>query len=230
VLKTVLTLISQKTMPENPENNEPVRKLQKGRMGTHIVHFPSIKNGRSVVCESRMEADFLVILEFDPNIVSYRAQPERIELVVNGAVITYVPDFLSTDFKQQKKYWEIKSDSRRMDTSTMERLNAARDLLISRGDEYEIAWESEIRATPRLSVLQVLYRAAHTATPVSMDYLRETLSGFNGEATYGQLRKLEVPPSIAAIGRMALGGSLKVSMDQPFGLETILSLIGGQHE
>ena len=70
--------------PYNPAEDDLARIIKKGRMGVHIVYFPSIKNSRVVVCESKLEAEFCQWLEFDPDIVSYSPQP----ITITGGFLT----------------------------------------------------------------------------------------------------------------------------------------------
>ena len=45
-----------------------------------VGRFPSLKCGRTIHWESQLERDFVLRLEFDEGVVSYREQPETIEV------------------------------------------------------------------------------------------------------------------------------------------------------
>ena len=44
--------------------------------------------------ESQIERDFIYLLEFDSEVLSYQEQPLRIQYVRDGRVHKYTPDFL----------------------------------------------------------------------------------------------------------------------------------------
>ena len=57
-------------------------------------YFYSVKNKRNIDFESQLEKKFYLSFEFNDEIESYQEQPVKIESILNGRKITYVPDCL----------------------------------------------------------------------------------------------------------------------------------------
>jgi hypothetical protein len=69
-----------------PSNRGGVRK--------NIGKTPSLKAGRPVWWESLLERDYIVLLEFDPDVITFVEQPFRVRYSFEGRVRHYTPDFL----------------------------------------------------------------------------------------------------------------------------------------
>ncbi len=74
----------------------PVRKIPKNyRSVTGLV--ASELNAKQTAFESTLERDFMLLVEFDPDVLSYEEQPVRIDyLSVDGQTRHYTPDILVT--------------------------------------------------------------------------------------------------------------------------------------
>ena len=57
-------------------------------------YFYSVKNKRNIDFESQLEKKFYLMFEFDDEIESYQEQPVKVETLLNGRKITYIPDCL----------------------------------------------------------------------------------------------------------------------------------------
>ena len=57
-------------------------------------YFYSVKNKRNIDFESQLEKKFYLMFEFDDDIESYQEQPVKVETVLKGRKVTYVPDCL----------------------------------------------------------------------------------------------------------------------------------------
>ena len=57
-------------------------------------YFYSVKNKRNIDFESQLEKKFYLMFEFNDEIESYQEQPVKVETVLNGRKITYIPDCL----------------------------------------------------------------------------------------------------------------------------------------
>jgi TnsA endonuclease N terminal len=205
-------------------DGQPIRKLRRGRRGTHIVHFPSIKNERVVVCESRLEADFALSLEFDPDIESYIPQPETFEIFLDGRSRRYTPDFLTIARSGARKYWEVKPDGAVENAGLMRLIEAVRNFAHQRNTSFDLVKSAWIRRDPFLSNMKQIYSKAHVASPESIEFMQHTFDENHGALTYGQLRELPGPPSFAALARMIVSNRVAVDFHQPLGLDTTLTL------
>lgn len=57
------------------------------------MRIPSTKLSRMVECESILEGDVALLLEYSPGVLSYQEQPTRIQYWDGERMRTYVPDF-----------------------------------------------------------------------------------------------------------------------------------------
>jgi hypothetical protein len=74
-----------------------------------IIHFPSIKCNELKYCESRLEYDRLLQLEFDQSVAHYEAQPAPIHYTNdNGKEVRYTPDLLITALDRKVSIEEVK--------------------------------------------------------------------------------------------------------------------------
>lgn len=210
-------------------DGRPVRKLRKGRRGTHIVHFPSIKNERVVVCESRLEADFALWLEFDPDTQLYVPQPETFEISLDGCLPRYTPDFLTIARSGARKYWEVKPDGVVENVELMRLFESVRGFTDNRAASFELVRAERIRREPFLSNMKQLYAKAHVVSPAAIEFMRHSFEKHSGSLTYGQLRELPGPPSFAALARMIVSNRISFDFRKPLGLETSFKLGGGHH-
>lgn len=122
------------------------------RRSNHRVtgKFPSIKMGRMLQWESRVELHAFILHECDPAVRAYREQPARISYQLRGEKHWHVPD-LFVEACGKKIFREIKTDKDAADPEIKERtdlLSAALPLL---GYEYQLFSESQINIQPRLS-------------------------------------------------------------------------------
>lgn len=85
----------------------PVRKIPKNyRSVTGLV--ASELNAKQTAFESSLERDFMLLLEFDPDVLFYEEQLVRIDyLSVDGQTRQYTPDILVT-YRQTSTYTMLK--------------------------------------------------------------------------------------------------------------------------
>ncbi|WP_371375257.1 hypothetical protein [Thalassotalea aquiviva] len=80
------------------------RKLHRKHKSKHQINFYSRKNGCHVWCESNLERNFALSLEFDGNVICYTTQPGTIN--VHGR--SYTPDFLVMYKSKPAEFIEVK--------------------------------------------------------------------------------------------------------------------------
>lgn len=213
-----------KLTDEYPESLQPVRGLRKGGPGKQIVHFPSLKNEGVVVCESKLEADFCLWMEYSEKVISYQPQPERFEFVMDGGVYSYTPDFLANLFTGQKAYWEVKHESIKSDHDYLEKFSMARQHVASRGCKLELATSAAIQKKPQIDTLRMLYARAHVTQDSARNYLADCLAKIGGTSTWGTLCALEVAPSLSALATMLFRHDVDVDLGTRFGRNTRIAL------
>src|SRR5260221_11524225 len=69
-----------------------VRRLAKRKHGLNGL-FPSLKTERMIWFESFLERDFICLLEFDPNVLTFAEQPFTLAYLHLGQTRHYTPDF-----------------------------------------------------------------------------------------------------------------------------------------
>lgn len=71
-----------------------LRKLEKTSRVKPTIAFYSYLNSAMMFCESKLEMDALMKLEFDDSVESYVTQPTSYAYHVNGRLTRYTPDIL----------------------------------------------------------------------------------------------------------------------------------------
>lgn len=147
-----------------PSNRGGVRK--------NIGKTPSLKAGRPVWWESLLERDYIVLLEFDPDVVTFVEQPLRVHYSFEGRVRRYTPDFL-VERKNKWQVVEVKSKEKASSeafrlfrlSAEPEILKGARRFMAAddeRACEFVVATEDKIRVQPRLENIKILRGYAGT--------------------------------------------------------------------
>lgn len=141
----------------------PVRRIPKNYLGVTGA-FASRKNRRALGFESLLERDFMILLEFDPEVASFEEQPARIPVTRKGKrPTTYVPDVLvhyhpGRDGRIRKSVLtEVKkrTDLEKNKKKYAPKFAAARQFAIEKGWEFRTVSDREIRS-PRLANLKFL--------------------------------------------------------------------------
>lgn len=126
-----------------------------------IGKFPSLKNDTSVWWESQIERDFIYLLEFDNEVLSYQEQPLRIQYVLNGRIHYYTPDFLVRR-GHRKQIIEVKPEAKASSEFWRELFSAVASVFHQDGYEFLVATDNIIRIQPRLNNIKLLWRYART--------------------------------------------------------------------
>jgi hypothetical protein len=130
----------------------PVRKIPENYLGVTGA-FPSAKNDRALGFESPLERDFMIQLEFDPEVASFEEQPVRIPVVRKGKrPVGYVPDVLvhyhpgRNGRRRKPVLTEVKkrTDLEKNKAKYAAKFAAARKFAAERGWEFRIVSEEEI--------------------------------------------------------------------------------------
>jgi hypothetical protein len=216
----------------------PVRKIPRNHMcvtGT----FATTKADRSAPFESLLERDYMLLLEFDPRVVSIEEQPVRIP--VPGVANGYVPDVLvhynpaPPDAAPHVELVEVKhtSDLAKNGDKYRPKFEAARRYAAQRNWQFVIVTEKEIR-TQRLKNLA--YLRGFRRNPVLVDHAAvfQSCMQTTTELTLGELLDLAhrssgiaMPTLTSSAWTQIAHRRLKVDLDSPLSLGTKITL-GGQ--
>ena len=193
----------------------PERSIGRSKYGKQTTIFPSRKNGSLIICETRLEADACFRWEQDRNVIAYREQPERLHLVVNGKAHTYVPDFVVEYADRPIRFIEVKPDNVLQKPKYLDLYWAAKQHLESRGAEFELLTERQIRRQPFLNNLIRTYNQSRGVLPLELDFLRDQLSALNPPLRIRELLALPSPPSPGAIAAAIFNQDLRLDWSKP---------------
>lgn len=149
----------------------PVRKVRHHGMNI-LPHFPSVKNGAVIACESTIESDLCAILELTPWATRYRPQPFTIVAAFeDGSHHEYTPDMDvsgTIDDASVALLVECKP------AALVEGLDVRRQVAIGRawcatsGHQFLLVTEEQLRAGSFLANARILYRYARQVVPVAL--------------------------------------------------------------
>ncbi|MFD3301447.1 TnsA endonuclease N-terminal domain-containing protein [Aquipseudomonas alcaligenes] len=135
------------------------KQKPKGVWSKPIRHFYSVKNLARFWCESLLERDALLALEFDEAVESYKAQPVSFAYTaINGKPARYTPDQL-VKFKDDRGYQfrEIKM-AKRIDDALQEKMAwIRRHINDACGAGLEIVTDEDIRLGDSIFNMNMLY-------------------------------------------------------------------------
>lgn len=197
--------------------NSPARKLRKGKFGTHIVHFPSLKNNKTVVCESELEADLCLLFEYEPSVLEYRPQADTYRFTVNEKTRTYTPDFMATYDTGEQIYFEVKPDNIEGNGEYMEMSNTFSEKIKTAGYGFELLMERHIRIQPRMENLKELYSRISGITECEQAHLMDTLALLSRAISIHDLINMESPPSFRAVAHAIFFQKIEFNIDSPMG-------------
>lgn len=138
------------------------RKINnRGSRSKIIGKFPSLKMGKIVWFESQIERDFIYLLEFDREVISYREQPERIAYSRDGQSRSYTPDFLVRR-PDGEQIVEVKPEEKLCKEENILLFQSVAPLIKAQGREFLVITDKQVRVQPRLDNIKLLWRYART--------------------------------------------------------------------
>lgn len=213
----------------------PVRKIPKNHLVVTGRHASSKSVGEADF-EALLEADHLILLDFDQSVRSYEVQPVRIP--VPAKKTNYVPDALThfhpdaSGATRASELIEVKPDvllkKHRADYAP--KFDVARAFAEERGWTFVVKTEREIR-TPRLDNLKFLrrYRSMHAA-PDDAEWIARRLAALGGHASEARLLAADVVGVderlrlLPALWNLVVTGRLIVNLDKPLKSDAPISL------
>lgn len=135
----------------------PVRKITNSGTKKNIGLFSSFKMQTGIWFESLIERDYMYLLESDPDVLSYRSQPETIFYTRDNRQRKYTPDFL-VERRSKKQIVEIKPASKVHDDENLRLFRCIALVCKERGWEFAVVTDEMIRVQPLLNNLKLLYK------------------------------------------------------------------------
>lgn len=203
---------------------EPVRKI-KNHFGkpSIIGKFASLKMKRSIHWESLLERDFAYLLEFDPLVTGYWAQPFKLSYWDGTRKRIYTPDFL-VQRTSEKIVVEVKPSSKVSKYADLYRL--AETELSNHGYTFQVKTENEIRIDPLLSNIKLLTRyAALTLTPTQLIHPQVILKNLGPVCLQSYLPNLKsagISPEIAF--SLMYRGIIHFDMNRPINNNLLIQI------
>lgn len=166
----------------------PIRTIPKNHLVVTGRHATGRSAGGSADFESILEKEYMLLLDFDPRVVCYEAQPVRLPLSKGRS---YVPDLLVTyntdlsDDPVTSELVEVKaqSDLDKNAEDYREKFETAEEYCEERGWRFVIRTEHDIR-THRLQALKFLRRYRNLeADPEREAQLLEAVTRTAGRCT-----------------------------------------------
>ncbi|KEI72968.1 TnsA endonuclease N-terminal domain-containing protein [Endozoicomonas elysicola] len=203
------------------------RNLRKQK-GKGITTFPSKRKGQreSILTESPLEADFCYHLEYDPDVLSYEAQPLGFYYLFEGKVCLYTPDFL-VNYISEPKYYEIKY-KKYSETKTFSkaRFDAIKKQAQSLGIPITMITEEFIYQQPKFTNLQVLHQYEYI-DQIPTTFINHIYTALSlGEDRISNLIDGEYQGiQLCYVYQMIANGMLKTDIDAPLSINSVVSRV-----
>lgn len=214
----------------------PVRTIKPGYSNV-TADFASTKLDRMIHCESTLERDFALILEYDRQVNWYEEQPITIEYQLRNRSksYTYTPDFFArrvVEGKEKSVLYEIKfrSDLKRNWGKLKPKFKAAIHKCKVNNWRFKILTEKEIR-TPRLQNLEFLDHFNQSISGMEEAYRQVLIDSINelrvatpeellGFTFTEPMKRAEVVP---VLWRLISDGAITANLDEPLTMKSQLT-------
>ena len=145
---------------------------------SHIIYFSSVKCNELKFCESKLERDRLLMLEFDPTVRYYEAQPEHISYEGdNGRTTRFTTDLCVTLSNGTRHIEEIKPFKKSVKAEKLRKHALVRAKFEDSGLDFKIITERDIYVGALIPNYRLLYR--FLTEPISP----KLISRFTGDFT-----------------------------------------------
>lgn len=139
-----------------PDSRRARQVITRGPTG-NVGKFPSVKMGRSLHWESKLERDRFHQLEFERDVISFREQPFTVSFVLDGKRCKYTPDI---EVKRLNGIFieEVKPEEKLSCPELQARLAALAEVFEAQGAQFRVVTERTIRREPYLTNVNALLR------------------------------------------------------------------------
>lgn len=190
------------------------RVITRGPTG-NVGKFPSMKMGRSIHWESKLERDRFRQLEFERDVISYREQPFSVSFRLGGKRRTYTPDIEVTRVNGVF-IEEVKPEEKLSCPELQARLAALTEVFESQGMQFRVVTERTIRRQPYLKNVTGLLRYSRLLATEKETNLVLRVTGAGRGVPLGDLfQELERSGyRREAVLAMLWQGQLKINMEE----------------
>ena len=142
-----------------------VRKVISGRSPRALYKFPSIRQGRTVYCESSHEFNYAHLLEFDQDVLAYQEQPLTLPYCLEGKRHRYTPDFQVDRRACRPELVEVKPTEQCSKAENQRMFRAVKTAADEAGYGFVVMDSDQINKEPRLRNVKLLWK--YSCTPVN---------------------------------------------------------------
>ncbi|WOB78524.1 TnsA endonuclease N-terminal domain-containing protein [Brevundimonas nasdae] len=211
-------------------DGKPIRSILTGRKRRTTGSYASRKSGCGQVYESMVERAFFLECEVDTDVVDYRAQPFRIEVVIDGRLRTYIADCVRLMADGSVEVVEIKGSARQLvDPVYVAKLSAVRSVCAAAGWSFRVITSDQIMHPPvRYRNIEEVQLSKHVR--------------YGAEAIYVAHRAIEECGGIGRLGTVAdavhagplgrqivmammVGRVVSIDLEQPLSADSGVTLI-----
>lgn len=207
-------------MPKNTTANTAPRSRRV------VCKIPSQKMRRIVPVNSFLARDFVLLLEYDPEVTSYREQPCKISYLYENKVRAFVPDFLVVDRAGVRRYVRLKPISRAIAEDDEVVFKMVSNICRAHGFEFTIIPEADIRQQPRLHNIGLLRRYSLTELGVRHRILCREFFRLTPTPTLGALIEFFRDQGIACPEALAYAfiwhGILSTDLNLPLDAQSVI--------
>jgi hypothetical protein len=211
-------LASINSMPCDPVPAFPWPKAGHRNFSTT---FPSRKNRRSLRCGTRLQADYCVHLEHDPDIEQYWALPHAFAWAAGTNKHRYAPHFLIAHKDGGGCYCEVQESFANLTAQRTETLMAFDALCQEHGWRFHCVTGATVHG-PTFATLQSLYLRSLATTPDEYRKCLQLVQELSWPATVREVLNSIPAPSLAALCSCLFFGRLQANLSQALNLNLVI--------
>lgn len=210
----------------------PIRTIITGRRHVTTGVYVSRKAGRALPYESMNERAFFMHSEVDTEVVDYRAQPFRLEFVLDGRKRTYIVDCVRQLASGLVELVEIKNDRRALrEPDYASKLEAVRTICDRVGWRFRVVFKSSLfePAHVHRNICDVQSWRLTEYTKTDVFEVAEQLHRA-GRMPLARLSGQMGDPVVAAakLKAMMVGRVVRLDLSHPLNPDTSVSLLNAQ--
>ena len=157
----------------------PMRTAADVSQKRSVGRYASKKNGRGQFHESQNELHAFYDAEVNTDVVRYRAQPHKLEFIIDGKRRFYTPDREDTLSNRRTEIIEVKDHyEAEKDPDYHTKLEIAGTIYAGLGWSFRVTERAEIEAQPRYKAIELIQSLRRTVvTQLDEDCVQRRLAG-----------------------------------------------------
>jgi hypothetical protein len=211
-------------MPRRFDYARRDRPWIKPRQGTFSTAFPSLKNGHPILCDTILESDYCIWLEWDRTVSRYACNSRTFELELADRSVKYTPDFEISLSTGQKAYAEVKSSFVHVNQKLGQKINAFSHYCQQQQLTFIQVNAVQILKHPTFQTLKHIYCRRQFIDDVALDLFYHRLPPESFPMTLeALLNEIRSEAALAFICEGLFDGSLAADLRQPFNLDFVIT-------